>query len=353
MRSHAETVFAVVGYAACSSVMLVINKLAVHLLPAPAFVLLAQVTVSWISVKAVGMTGAIDVDELEYDKARSFFPVAAAFLACIFANIKTLQYANVETFIVFRAATPLVIGVAEWALMGRELPNRRSAFAMLILAGGACLYVLTDAAFVVHGYVWVGVWFMIFCFDQLYIKHAVDSTPMRSNWGRVFYTNLWACVLLLAIVLLTEPHVLKTFHWGTAPLLALLASCTAGVAMSYFAFLCRSAVSATSFTVIGNVCKILTVLINIAIWDKHASPSGLVGLFICLGAAALYQQSPLREDTHPKRNIVGSGDKEAAAQSRPLTSPGVDVDDVDDPIEAPADKAGTRDGPTPGASMAR
>ena len=72
---------------------------------------------------------------------------------------------------------------------------------------------------------------------------------------------------------------------------ALAVSCAAGVAMSYFAFLCRAAVSATSFTVIGNVCKILTVLINVCIWDKHASPLGLGALLCCLAAAATYQQS--------------------------------------------------------------
>ena len=94
---------------------------------------------------------------------QSFFWVSVAFLACIFANIKTLQYCNVETFIVFRASTPVVIGaalaltltlaaplcrlhlhgharpippslltlllaagVADWLFLGRELPNTRS-----------------------------------------------------------------------------------------------------------------------------------------------------------------------------------------------------------------------------------
>ena len=38
------------------------------------------------------------------------------------------------------------------------------------------------------------------------------------------------------------------------------ASCVLGVSMSYFAFLARSAVSATYFTVIGNVCKVLAFL---------------------------------------------------------------------------------------------
>ena len=39
----ASLLFAVLGDGACSSLMLVVNKLAVHHLPAPSFVLLAQV----------------------------------------------------------------------------------------------------------------------------------------------------------------------------------------------------------------------------------------------------------------------------------------------------------------------
>ena len=302
----ASTTFAVVGYATCSSLMLVINKVAVHHLPAPSFVLLAQVTCSWVAVKAAGVLGFIEVDEMEWVKLRSFFPVAAAFLACIYTNIKTLQYANVETFIVFRASTPLLIGVCEWAIMGRELPNLRSALAMLALVVGACGYVLFDASFVVHGYIWVGVWYAIFCFDQLYIKHAVDTTPMRSNWGRVFYTNLWASLMLCVMTALLEPDVFTSehFHWRSKGVMALAVSCAAGVAMSYFAFLCRAAVSATSFTVIGNVCKILTVLINISIWDKHASPPGLAALLVCLAAAAAYQQAPLRRDAPREARVV-------------------------------------------------
>ena len=90
-------------------------------------------------------------------------------------------------------------------------------------------------------------------------------------------------------------------EWSFKAVTALGVSCMAGAAMSYFAFLCRASVSATSFTVIGNVCKILTVLINISIWDKHASPIGLGALFVCLGAAAAYQQSPYRPEVDAMR----------------------------------------------------
>jgi len=288
------TVFGVVGYATCSSLMLIINKIAVHVLPAPAFVLIMQFIASWTAVKLCGLAGLIEVDALERSKLLAFLPVSVAFLACVYANIKTLQYANVETFIIFRASTPLCVSLCEFLFLGRELPNARSTLCLLVLLGGASLYVYTDATFIVNGYAWVAIWYVIFCVDQVYIKHAVDTVKVQSNWGRVFYTNLWASLLCTLISAATEPQLLQAFDWNWSSVLALTISCLLGVAMSYFAFLCRSQVSAASFTVLGNVCKILTVFINVLIWDKHASSVGLACLCVCLVAAFFYQQAPKR-----------------------------------------------------------
>eukprot|EP00908_Phaeocystis_cordata_P004499 Transcript_14879.p2 GENE.Transcript_14879~~Transcript_14879.p2 ORF type:complete len:318 (-),score=164.82 Transcript_14879:1463-2416(-) len=295
----AKEVFAILGYATCSSLMLIMNKVAVHVLPAPSFVLLMQFFASWFAVKLCGMCGCIVVDELEMKKLRQFFMVSVAFLACVFANIKTLQFANVETFVVFRASTPLMISLCDYWFLGRELPDRRSTVALLCLLLMAVGYVASDAHFIVKGYMWVGVWYAIFCFDQVYIKHAVDTVEVKSNWGRVFYTNLWASFISAIIMVATEPEVLpwtsgKKFDFTPVSLAALGASCVLGVSMSYFAFLARSSISATYFTVIGNVCKVLTVLINVFIWDKHATPTGLCFLFGSLVCAYFYKQAPLR-----------------------------------------------------------
>ena len=115
---------------------------------------------------------------------------------------------------------------------------------------------------------------------------------------------------------------LRNFQWTGASIAALSVSCALGVGMSYFAFLCRAQVSATYFTVIGNVCKVLTVLINIAIWDKHATPVGLGFLFVCLVAAYFYQPSPMRSRpaVEPERQslVVGEEDESLPRQQRPL-----------------------------------
>lgn len=117
----------------------------------------------------------------------------------------------------------------------------------------------------------------------------------------------------------TEPAVLRSFRWTPESIAALAVSCTLGVAMSYFAFLCRSQVSATYFTVIGNVCKVLTVLINVVIWDKHATPAGLGFLSLCLLAAFFYQQSPMRATAPPEPEAVSlvAADRAEAAEGEP------------------------------------
>ena len=168
--------------------MLIINKV-VRLLPIPSTVLLCQLLTSAVATWTLGFFEVIQVDALEWRKVKPFLPVAAAFVSGIYCNIKTLQYANVETFIVFRASTPLLLSVCDWLFLGARAP-------VAPLVGRArrhrarrnCHYVRNDSWFDPNGYFWVGVWYAFFCFDQIYIKHVCDSVKMDSNWGRVYYT---------------------------------------------------------------------------------------------------------------------------------------------------------------------
>merc|ERR1712072_212943 len=136
--------------------------------------------------------------------------------------------------------------------------------------------------------------FVVFTFDQIYIKHAVDGVKMDSNWGRVYYTNMIASAPLLLSSSREYAASLGAMAWSVQSVGALSLSCALGVAMSYFAFLARKSVSATSFTIIGNVCKVITIIINIFLWDKHANGSGLMALAGSLVCAFFYQQAPLR-----------------------------------------------------------
>jgi solute carrier family 35 protein len=292
----AAATIAVLGYMLCSSLMLIVNKLAVHHLPAPSTVLLSQLVASAVACRGLGLAGFIEVEPLNWNKVQQFWIVPLAFLGTVFANIKILQYANVETFIVFRSSTPLLISVADYLFLGRELPSGRSWACLGLLLVGSVGYVLNDKFFRVDAYLWVVVWFTVFSFDQIYIKHKVDTVKM-TTWTQVYYTNSLASPILLAILIGTgELPTLASFEWTSRAVFWLTTSAVMGVAIAYFSFLARSAVSATYFTVIGNTCKVLTVFINVVMWDLHASPVGLSSLFICLVGAYFYKQAPLRTE---------------------------------------------------------
>ncbi|KAL6208836.1 hypothetical protein ACLB2K_019781 [Fragaria x ananassa] len=71
--------------------------------------------------------------------------------------------------------------------------------------------------------------------------------------------------------------------------------------LSFFGFAARKAVSATAFTVIGVVNKFFTVAINVMIWDKHASPFGLICLLMTIVGGVFYQQSVTGPSSAPSK----------------------------------------------------
>ena len=84
--------------------------------------------------------------------------------------------------------------------------------------------------------------------------------------------NTLAILPMLAITALSgEMQTLMNLKWQAGGIVALVASCVGGLGMSYFSFALRAVISATSFSVIGNVCKVLTILVNLLMWDKHSS----------------------------------------------------------------------------------
>merc|ERR1719401_1807232 len=83
-------------------------------------------------------------------------------------------------------------------------------------------------------------------------------------------------------------------EWSLGAIGAVLLSCVVGVAISYAGFNLRKLVSATSFTVVGVVCKIITVLINDLIWTQHSNAIGHFGLLICIAAGFMYERAKVQ-----------------------------------------------------------
>ena len=121
-RMTAAKVVAVATYMLAASLLLVVNKLSVGALPNAGVLLALQVAVTTAVSGAVGARAAL----ARVVQLRAACAPFACFLLCLVANLESLRRSNVETLVVLRSTAPIVVGVCDWACLGREFPSAKS-----------------------------------------------------------------------------------------------------------------------------------------------------------------------------------------------------------------------------------
>ncbi|CAF2136770.1 hypothetical protein HID58_004700 [Brassica napus] len=297
-KQHYATSSLVIGYALCSSLLAVINKLAITHFNYPALLTALQYLTSSLSVFLLGKLRLLRHDPFSLPTAMRFLPAAAVFYLAIFTNTNLLRHANVDTFIVFRSLTPLLVAVADTLLRSQPPPSGLTFLSLLVILAGAVGYVANDSAFTLTAYSWALGYLVTITTEMVYIKHMVSSLELNT-WGFVLYNNLLSLMIAPVFWFLTGEHteVLTAVNanggnvFDPVAFFAVALSCVFGFLISFFGFAARQAISATAFTVTGVVNKFLTVVINVVIWDKHATPVGLVCLLVTICGGVGYQQS--------------------------------------------------------------
>ncbi|KAF3327201.1 GDP-mannose transporter GONST4 isoform X2 [Carex littledalei] len=297
-QSTFTTTGLVVGYALSSSLLAIINKYAITKFAYPALLTALQYLTSALGVWILGKLGFLCHDAFTIQTAKKFLPAAFVFYLAIFTNTNLLKHANVDTFIVFRSLTPLLVAIADTTFRKQPCPSRLTFLSLFIILGGAVGYVLTDSGFTLTAYSWAVAYLVTITTEMVYIKHIVTNLGLNT-WGFVFYNNLLSLMMAPFFWFITGEYSDIFSEMRSKPddwfqfdsFLAVSASCVFGFLISFFGFAARRAISATAFTVTGVVNKFLTVAINVMIWDKHANFAGLVSLVSTLVGGVMYQQS--------------------------------------------------------------
>lgn len=316
----------VIGYALCSSLLAVINKYAITQFNFPGLLTALQYLTSAAGVWILARLGFLHHDPFHWDIAKKFLPAATVFYLAIFTNTNLLRHANVDTFIVFRSLTPLLVAIADTFFRKQPWPSKLTFLSLLTILAGAVGYVATDSAFTMTAYSWALAYLVTITTEMVYIKHMVTNLGLNT-WGFVFYNNLLSLMMAPLFWLITGEYAdlfAAIAHdsansLGPAAAFAVALSCVFGLLISFFGFAARRAISATAFTVTGVVNKFLTVVINVLIWDKHASPFGLVCLLVTIIGGIMYQQSvtkagggtsPPQQTPDPEAAKLVNGDDE-------------------------------------------
>jgi GDP-mannose transporter len=307
---------AVLSYSVCSSTLLLANKMAIEYLPFPSVVSFFQIV--FAAAVVLTLKVFITIDPLDMPKFKAFAMYIIAFVSAIYANMQALQASNVETVIVFRACSPIAVCAVEYFFMGRDLPSRQSAISLGLVASGAMLYCYSDSQFTLNGlkaYTWVIIYFFLITFEMTYGKMLTNNVKTESFWAPVLYCNLLAAgpMFLLGYGNGDYENIVETVsEIPVNGMSILIFSCIAGTLIGYTGWLCRGMVSATSYTLVGVVNKFLTVLLNVAVWDKHSTPLGIVAVCVCLGSGMFYQQPPMRPTDDGSKRMPVKSDIELA-----------------------------------------
>ena len=292
---------AVITYCVCSGSMLLVNKLSVHHIPSPALVTCSQFVSASVLVYTCKLLRLLEMDDFEWGKAKHFLIYVVMFTFGTWTNMKVLSMANVETVIVFRSCAPIAVAMFDYIFYNRAMPNTRSYCSLLLITMGAVCYILTDREFQTKGweaYKWATIWWVVLVFQLTYGKFLVSGLKLKSLWTPVLYTNTFSVLPALALGWVAgefSDERLQRLEFTPTALFWLGTSCLVGICISWAGFWCQSLVTATTYTVVGVMNKMLTVTVNVLIWDKHASTQGIGSLLLCLVAGSLYQQAPLRE----------------------------------------------------------
>mmetsp|Transcript_94438 Transcript_94438/g.266675 ORF Transcript_94438/g.266675 Transcript_94438/m.266675 type:complete len:350 (+) Transcript_94438:83-1132(+) len=321
-----EVALSVAAYTLCSSLAVVSNKVVLYHAPLPGMLFCVQILVTIVCTGALRCMRLIEVDALTKKNVGMFAPYIVAFVCALYANGMALSVSNVDTVIVFRASSPIMVSITDWLVLGRELPSFRSSVALLGVALGACGYVFTDSEFAMHGvsaYTWVLIYVGFIVFEMTYGKKLISDIKFESPvWGSTFYTNTLSLVPMCIISASSgEIGRAGSVNCSPASIGWLALSCITGVGISWSGWNCRKNVSATAYTVVGVACKLISVIVNVCLWNKHASGLGLCMLGVCLISSAMYKQAPLRPTT-----------------MTPAPVKNLSIDDEENPLGQPTDE---------------
>ncbi|KAI5017600.1 hypothetical protein ZWY2020_042488 [Hordeum vulgare] len=284
-----------VGYCLSASLLSIINKWAIMKFPYPGALTALQYLTSVVGVLLCGQAKLIEHDGLNFTTMWKFLPAAVMFYISIFTNSLTLAACQCGHFHCLRSV-PIFVAIERHCTFTNHGRYSRHGFHYPPYCGSV-IYVFTDNQFTVTAYSWAVAYLASMSIDFVYIKHVVMTIGLNT-WGLVLYNNLEALMLFpIELFIMGEFNQMKVdsskmTNWLSFDVILPVAlSCIFGLAISFFGFSCRRAISATGFTVLGIVNKLLTVVINLLIWDKHSSLVGTIGLLICMSGGVLYQQS--------------------------------------------------------------
>ena len=299
------------GFAVSAAALLVVNKLAVYEIPLPSSICTLQLAWTATFVFVLNRASIVEIRPAQLTTVLKYMPWVFAFVATMYTSMMTLYAADIETVIVFRCLSPIIISFLEWFWFDRELPEMQSWMAMGVMVGAAISYAWFDKVLRIRGiyaYAWVMTHVVCDVMSTLLGRHLVTTATKLPTWDHVLHANLLSLPPMLVAGLAGGEHTaLRHIQWTVEGLSWVSLSCILAVGISYFSWWARAEMSASAFSMLSIGTKIGSSALNCLIWEKHASAGGLGALVVCVLASAAYRSPPRRDGSKIAKGSSSEG----------------------------------------------
>jgi len=272
-------------------------------LPAPNAVLFAQNAVTLVLLAFGKSALKLQIEPLQRDKARRWFPLVLLFYAMLSSSMLALKFVTATTLIVQRNLGTVTIATADFIYLGTVQTESRMC-AILGMCVGSVIYAWIDldvsSTVGFTGYAWLAANVAATTAYQIKVKSLVNELGMNS-WTMAYYNNLLSLPVCAMIgIFQREADTLRQFTANDRVTISqhtmLFVSCTLGFCLSVSAFQLNRLITPTSITILNNTNKFALVFFTAYFMDYSTlSYSTVTGAAVVMICAAYYSLAGVKK----------------------------------------------------------
>uniref|UniRef100_A0A7R9UFN0 Sugar phosphate transporter domain-containing protein n=1 Tax=Pinguiococcus pyrenoidosus TaxID=172671 RepID=A0A7R9UFN0_9STRA len=297
-HSRTEKVFAAALYAATSLVLVSANKVVLtsYAFPSSNALATSQFLTTAVAVKLASCLGYVKVAPFGAQVLRQVLPITVLFLVDVLCGLAGTKFISLPMFAVLRRfSIPTTMFLERMIQQSR--PSSVIQLSVWVMVLGAIVAAVNDLAFSLLGYSFIFVNDLATASRGVYIK-SLTHGQRASKIDLLYYNAVLSLLWMTAFVPLTEDvGGIAAFEGWQNPRFLVMFACSSalGVVLQYSIYLCTSANSALTTTVVGCLKNAAVTYLGMVIGGDYAySLWNFVGVNLSMGASIVYVYAAFR-----------------------------------------------------------
>jgi drug/metabolite transporter (DMT)-like permease len=281
---------AVAMFMTASASMLLINKLCMTAFPLEGTVVLIQMGFATVLLPTAffwTLRFGSWRDARVWASTVPFF-----FSAMLVTNAAAAKHASVGALTVVRNISPLLSLPIEHLMLEKLFIDVHSVLALVLVVVGVVMYVEADVRSDAIGVVLLLINMGIAIIERLLQRRFIAIKPLDLSKTAMMLLNNGVGMLPQVVILLVlqEPAKYAQVFARARPVdyVVLGVSCMLGLAIGWTAINLQQYISATSLMLVGNVSKVLVIVIGILFMHDSKSPLSIGGAFLAMSGGIYY-----------------------------------------------------------------